>query len=78
VQAFQPTGVATFLITIIVLGGSGAITRDIIWLAALGLPALAIGTWIGWKLYGKLDEARFRKSVLVLLLVSGAALVVVG
>ena len=76
--AFQPTGVATFLITIIVLGGSGAITRDIIWLAALGLPALAIGTWIGWKLYGKLDEAKFRKSVLVLLLVSGAALVVVG
>jgi uncharacterized protein len=71
--AFQPTGVATFLITLIALGGSGIITGDILKLFALGLPALAIGTWAGWKLYGKLDEASFRKGVLVLLLVSGVA-----
>lgn len=73
--AFQPSGVATFLITIIALGGVGSITPDIIKLFARGLPALAIGTWAGWKLYGKLDESKFRKSVLVLLLISGAALV---
>jgi uncharacterized membrane protein YfcA len=48
--AFQPTGVATFLITLIALGGSGIITGDILKLFALGLPALAIGTWAGWKI----------------------------
>jgi uncharacterized membrane protein YfcA len=76
--AFQPTGVATFLITLVALGGVGIITLEIAKLFALGLPALAIGTWLGWKLYGKLDEASFRNSVLVLLLISGIALVTVG
>jgi uncharacterized protein len=74
--AFQPTGVATFLITLIALGGSGIITADTLKLFALGLPALAVGTWSGWKMYGKLDETSFRKGVLVLLLISGVALVI--
>jgi uncharacterized protein len=76
--AFQPTGVATFLITLVALGGTGIITADTVKLFAFGLPALAMGTWLGWKLYGKLDEASFRKGVLVLLLISGIALVTVG
>jgi len=76
--AFQPSAVATFLITLGALGGTGTISPDIVKLFALGLPALAIGTWLGWKLYGKLDEAWFRKGVLVLLLVSGVALVAAG
>ena len=41
-----------------------------------GLPALLIGTWAGLKAYGRLDEAAFRKVVLILLLVSGITLVV--
>ena len=45
--------------------------------AAAGL-ALVAGTLLGWSLYGKLDEAAFRKVVLVLLLVSGVAIVVTG
>jgi uncharacterized protein len=73
--AFQPTGVATFLMVIVALGGTGIVTAEIIKLFALGLPALAIGTWLGWSLYGKLDEAKFRKAVLVLLLLSGISLV---
>jgi hypothetical protein len=36
---------------------------------------LLAGTWLGLKLYGRLDEAGSRKLVLVLLLVSGLALV---
>jgi uncharacterized membrane protein YfcA len=72
--AFQPTGVATFFITLIGLGGIGAINTASLQLFAIGLPALAIGTWAGWKLYGKLDERKFRVAVLVLLLLSGAAL----
>jgi uncharacterized membrane protein YfcA len=73
--AFQPTGVVTFFITLIGLGGIGAINTASLQLFAIGLPALAIGTWAGWKLYGKLDERKFRVAVLVLLLLSGVALV---
>lgn len=72
---FQPTAVATFLLILVWLGGTGTITADIARLFAIGLPALIAGTWLGWKLYGRLDEATFRKTVLYLLLVSGVALV---
>ena len=71
---FQPVGVATFAMSAIWLGGQGSISRDVLWLFALGLPVLLAGTWVGLKLYGKLDEAQFRKVVLVLLLASGVVL----
>jgi uncharacterized membrane protein YfcA len=76
--AFQPTGVATFLITLGGLGGIGAINLESAELFAIGLPAVAVGTWGGWKLYGRLDERKFRMAVLVLLLLSGGALVVMA
>ncbi len=72
---FQPTAVATFLMTIIWLGGAGALTADIARFFVIGLPALIAGTWLGWKSYGRLDETTFRKVVLGLLLASGVALV---
>ena len=72
---FQPTGVASFLLIILAFGGAGIITADTIRLFFIGLPILAIGTWLGWALYGKLDEGGFRRIVLVLLLLSGIALV---
>jgi uncharacterized membrane protein YfcA len=71
---FQPIAVASFLMMIVAFGGIGIITLETIRLFLLGLPALAIGTWLGWILYGKLDEGAFRKVVLVLLLLSGLAL----
>jgi uncharacterized membrane protein YfcA len=71
---FQPTTFVTYLMVALWLGGSGHFTLDIIEWGILGLPALGIGTWLGWRLYGRLDEAAFRKIVLVLLLASGAAL----
>ena len=40
------------------------------------LPPLLLGTWIGWKLYGKLDDRRFRQALAVLLIASGITLVV--
>jgi uncharacterized membrane protein YfcA len=71
---FQPVGVATFAMSAIWLGGQGSISRDVLWLFALGLPVLLAGTSAGLNLYGKLDEAQFRKVVLVLLLASGVVL----
>jgi uncharacterized membrane protein YfcA len=40
----------------------------------VALPVVIAGTWLGLKFYGTLDEAQFRKIVLVLLLASGAVL----
>jgi len=72
---FQPVGVASFVMCGLWLGGRGEIPPDTYWLVPLGLPALIAGCWLGWKLYGRLYEAQFRKVVLILLLVSGTVLV---
>jgi uncharacterized membrane protein YfcA len=73
---FQPVAVAIFIMSAVWIGARGAITPEVIKLFLIGLPALFAGTWLGMKLFGRLDEATFRKIVLGLLLVSGALLVV--
>jgi uncharacterized membrane protein YfcA len=72
---FQPVAVAIFAMSAFWIGAKGAITPDTIKLFLIGLPALFAGTWLGLKLFGRLDEASFRKVVLVLLLASGIVLV---
>jgi uncharacterized membrane protein YfcA len=57
------------------LGAGGEIDGTTIRLFVLGLPVLLAGTWLGLRLYGRLDEAGFRKIVLLLLTASGLALV---
>ena len=71
---FQPVVVSIFAMTLIWLGGSSMVSIDTIRLFLIGLPAAALGTWLGLKLYGTLDEARFRSIVLVLISVSGLTL----
>jgi uncharacterized membrane protein YfcA len=39
------------------------------------LPPLLFGTWIGWQLYGRMNDLRFRQALAVLLIASGATLV---
>jgi uncharacterized membrane protein YfcA len=75
---FQPVGVSVFLMTALWLGGTGTVGKDTIGLFLIGLPALAVGTWAGLKLFGKLDETGFRRVVMVLLLLSGMSLVLLG
>jgi uncharacterized membrane protein YfcA len=72
---FQPVAVGIFLMSVLWLGAKGAVTIEAIKLFLIGLPALLAGTWLGIRLYGRLDEAAFRKVVLLLLLVSGAVLI---
>jgi uncharacterized membrane protein YfcA len=72
---FQPVAVAIFLMSALWIGAKGAITAEIAKLFLIGLPALFAGTWLGLKLFGRLDEAAFRKVVLVLLLLSGVVLI---
>jgi len=75
---FQPSDVLVFLLTAIWLGGRGTIVSGTIELFLIGLPALAVGTWAGMRLFGKLDDTGFRRVVMALLLVSGLILVVFG
>jgi uncharacterized membrane protein YfcA len=72
---FQPVMLAAIVINVISLSIAGAITADIVQLYLLGLPAMLAGIWSGFKLYGRLDDIAFRKLMLLLLLVSGLALI---
>jgi len=73
---FQPVAVALFVATAFWLGGTGTIDGATLRLFLIGLPAVLVGTWAGLRVYGRLDEAAFRKVVLVVLLLSGLALAV--
>jgi len=73
---FQPVAVTIFLMSALWIGAKGAITADTIKMFLVGLPALLAGTWLGLKLFGRLNEATFRRVVLALLLASGAVLMV--
>jgi len=71
---FQPVVVAIFAMNLLWFGGNGMVTKDVLQLFFMGLPAALLGTWLGLQLYGRLDEARFRQIVLLLLLLSGLTL----
>jgi uncharacterized protein len=73
---FQPVLLVVVTMSAVSLAIAGAVTAETIKLYLIGLPVLLAGTWTGLKLYGKLDDAAFRKVVLSLLLVSGLALIV--
>jgi len=73
---FQPVAVATFAMSALWIGAGGTLTMSVAKLFVLGLPVLLAGTWLGLKFFGRLDEVAFRRVVLILLLVSGAALIV--
>jgi uncharacterized protein len=71
---FQPVAVAIFLMSALWLGAKGTVTAETAKFFVMGLPCLLAGTWLGLKLFGRIDEATFRKIVLALLLVSGVTL----
>jgi uncharacterized membrane protein YfcA len=72
---FQPVMLAAIVATAISLSVTGAVTGETATLFVLGLPALLAGLWLGFKLYGKLDDKAFRKLILLLLLAAGLALI---
>ncbi len=68
---FQPVSVAMLSMSAFALGATGSIAINTVYLFLTGLPALALGTWVGFRLYGKIDDEMFRKIVLWLLLAAG-------
>ncbi|WBL79475.1 sulfite exporter TauE/SafE family protein [Bradyrhizobium xenonodulans] len=71
---FQPVAVVVFATAALWLGAKGSFTLETARLFALGLPFLLAGTWLGLKLFGRIDDATFRRIVLALLFASGVAL----
>ena len=75
---FQPVGFAAFVVSAISLSVAGQVATETVKLYLFGLPLVLGGTWIGLRLYGRFDDAGFRRIVLLLLLVSGISLIVPG
>lgn len=73
---FQPVTLSAALLSLLSLSIAGAVTTETVKHYFLGLPFMAAGVWSGFSLYGKLDDAAFRKVILVLLLLSGVTLIV--
>lgn len=72
---FQPVMFVTFLLSAIAFGVAGAYTLETMKLYVLALPVLGAGLWCGIHLYGKLDDAGFRRVLLILLLAAGFSLI---
>ncbi len=63
---FQPVLFAAFVIIAVSQFVAGSYTAETVRLYGIGLPFMAAGIWIGFKLYGAIDDETFRKTVLVL------------
>jgi uncharacterized protein len=74
-SVYQPVILAAFLTSAVSLIAGGAVTVEVVKLYCLGAPILVAGMLLGLRLYGHLNDAAFRKLILVLLLLSGLALV---
>ena len=73
---FQPVLFLTMTMATLTFAAAGHLfNMDIVKLFLMGLPALLLGLWLGVRLYGRLDDAAFRKAILILLLISGVSLV---
>jgi uncharacterized membrane protein YfcA len=72
---FQPVLFAAFVIISISQLVAGSYTVDTVKLYGIGLPFMIAGIWIGFKLYGAINDETFRKTVLILVLLAGLSLV---
>lgn len=75
---FQPYILVIHMVTLAWLGGVGAITRTTLVHFALSLPALAIGGFVGLRIYDLVEEPGFQRIVLGLFLLSGGVLLLRG
>lgn len=71
---YQPFIIVAQVVTL-VLVGMVALDRATVLLFLTTLPPLAAGAILGWNIYGRLDDRRFRQMLAVLLIVSGLTLV---
>jgi uncharacterized membrane protein YfcA len=70
---YQPFIIVVQLVTLAMVGFVALDRTGVVLLIAV-LPALLAGGVVGWQLYGRLDERRFRQFLAVLLVLSGLTL----
>jgi len=72
---YQPFILAMHVATLL---GVGIVAFDPAGIAmfAITLPIVLAGGWVGWIIYGRLDERQFRQMLALLLVVSGLTLIV--
>jgi uncharacterized membrane protein YfcA len=71
----QPFNMAVLAAALLSAAAAGLLDRAFLVWAVITLPASLIGAWIGLLVYGRIDDASFRRIVLVLLGLSGATLI---
>jgi uncharacterized membrane protein YfcA len=72
---FQPVLFVAFVVISAAQAVAGSITADTLTLYGLGFPFMLAGLWSGFKLFGKINDETFRKTVLALLLFAGLSLI---
>ncbi len=71
---YQPFNIAVQVAALPVLLSTGLLTRELGYYALISVPAMLVGVWFGLRIYMRLDEQKFRKLILWLLLASGISL----
>ena len=72
---YQPFILVAHIASLLLIGVV-ALDRVGVLLFLLAVPAIALGGWVGWMIYGKLDERRFQQVFAGLLVVSGLLLLI--
>ncbi|MEM6499155.1 MAG: sulfite exporter TauE/SafE family protein [Pseudomonadota bacterium] len=76
--AYQPYNFAILSAAFVGFGAAGLLTWELAYVAALTLPMTLFGVLCGKACYGFVDAGLFRRIVLILLTVSGCALILRG
>ena len=71
---YQPFILTVHIVTLLLVGAVAFTPSDAL-LFAIALPPLSAGAFVGWSIYGRLDELRFKRLIAALLVASGATLV---
>ena len=70
----QTFNIAMHALTLTVYALNGLVTADLGWLCLWAVPAMVLPALIGIRLYDRIDDAAFRRLILMLLLASGVVL----
>jgi uncharacterized membrane protein YfcA len=73
-SVYQPFILFAHVLTMLLIGVA-ALDREGVLLFLIAIPAVLLGSWTGWKIYGRLSERRFRQMLSALLIGSGLWLI---
>jgi len=73
-SVYQPFILFAHVLTMLLIGVA-ALDREGVVLFLIAIPAVLLGSWTGWKIYGRLSERRFRQMLSALLIGSGLLLI---